>query len=400
MTFGNPRSAHAVDEAQARNYPPEFIYSLKDASQLTDELLLIFEDINEMFKTSSQYIEMKKRINMNIKWKLKRKEEMSPVNVVLNAINRLCTSNFDNIYDEIIKVKIESVADLDKLSTTILLKLCQEEQFLGSYVHLLYKLFHSGHWLVSCEDCITSFRQVIIKKMQDVYACLVSRHVPSTYTDNDRQFCKVVAEMHHQHIISKNLMGKIMNEIRKLYETTKEERFVEYFILLWKKCKDVQDDFITLMQPFLPKRLQFLILDDDEVILDNIDIAKNNIEYQNYITFIEEYNTIQDMLSDVDKNGNMLSFMFAAIRYTIDHPKDIHLITKIIKEGIKLKSWSKNDVTACIDNIMKTEIDEILIDAPYFKNHLETIKKEVLNDKQDKEYKYKKIKNGNKSFQR
>jgi hypothetical protein len=338
---------------------------------------------------------MKKRININIKWKLKRKEEMSPVNLVLNAINRLCTTNFDNIYEEITKVNIETVTDLDKLATTLLLKLCQEEQFLEAYVRLLYKLFHAGKWLVSCEDCITSFRQVIIQKMQDMYTEILKVGI-----DNDRQFYKVVAEMHHQHVISKNLMAKIMNEIRKLYETSKEERYVEYFILLWKKCKDVQEDFITLIQPSLPKRLQFLILDDDEAIVDNIDIAKNNIEYQNYITFVDEYSNVQDMLTDVDKNGNLLSFMFTAIKYTIDHPRDLPLITKIIKEGIRLKSWSKNDVAACIDNIMKTEIQDILIDAPYFKNHLESLSLLALNDKQDKEYKYRRIKNGNKSFQR
>ena len=61
-----------------RSYKNEFIFSFKEhhkSQEISYELSNKFDIINEMFKTSTQYIDSKKRINYNqinhYKWKLK-----------------------------------------------------------------------------------------------------------------------------------------------------------------------------------------------------------------------------------------------------------------------------------------------------------------------------------------
>lgn len=63
-----------------------------------------------------------------------------------------------------------------------------------------------------------------------------------------------------------------------------------------------------------------------------------------------------------------------------------------------MKIWSKRDILAAIEHIKTVELSDIAIDAPYYKQHLDRIIKDFLStEKQDKEYRYKKGKYGNKS---
>jgi hypothetical protein len=141
-------------------------------------------------------------------------------------------------------------------------------------------------------------------------------------------------------------------------------------------------------------------MDTEDKVMDTIDIAKQNIDYSNYILYVDEYNNIEEMLKDVGVKGNYISFLINALHYTIDNPKDIELILKILKEGLRMNIWKTKDILTCSDNIKATELEDILVDAPFYASHLNMITSECIKEKPYKDYCYKKVKNGRKSVQR
>ena len=74
-------------------------------NQVTYELSLIFDKINDMFKTSTQYIESKKKINYNQsnhnKWELKKDEDNSIINIICSGFNKITKENYNQIFMEI-----------------------------------------------------------------------------------------------------------------------------------------------------------------------------------------------------------------------------------------------------------------------------------------------------------
>ena len=273
----------------ALTYSPEFIYSVKDQYELTDELLLVFEGINEMFKTSSQYIDMKKRINLNVKWRLKKKEDISPVNLVLNAMNRLCSTNYNTILEEVMSLTIASVTDIDKLSTYFLQKMMSEEQFIKHYINFIYELLRNGKWVIKNNDHTVTFRQTLLDKLQAQYKEILDENSDNVLF---RVFFKILGKMYESRIIGRLLMEHIMDNLRTLYEEKQDECYIEYWILLWLSYQEYQSEYINGIIKTLSKRLQFLLMDTEDKVMDTIDIAKQNIDYSNYILYVDEYNNI------------------------------------------------------------------------------------------------------------
>lgn len=189
-----------------------------------------------------------------------------------------------------------------------------------------------------------------------------------------------------------------MDNQQLIYESTNNEKYMENFIILWLAYPEYKEDYITSIKETISKRLQFMLMDNEIISVVPTVYTKPSIEYTNYIVYMDEYNTVQDMIIDVGKNGNYIQFMGVVLRHTIDHSKDINLIIKIIKQGLSMKIWSKQDIFAAIEHIKTVELSDIVIDAPYYKQHLDRIIKDFLStEKQDKEYRYKKGKYGNKS---
>jgi len=380
--------------SKMNTYSPDFIYGLQSKYELTDELLIVFEGINEMFKTSSQYIDMKKRINLNVKWKLKKKEDITSLNIIFNALNRLCTTNFDTILEEIKGVEITTALELDKLSQSIIEKMLHEEQFIETYVALIYNLIVAGRWITS----ESTFRQVLMDKLHIIYELLIKDKSDQNDRSKERGLFKIIAKMFKAHLISKMLISNLMDNQQLIYESTNNEKYMENFIILWLAYPEYKEDYITSIKETISKRLQFMLMDNEIISVVPTVYTKPSIEYTNYIVYMDEYNTVQDMIIDVGKNGNYIQFMGVVLRHTIDHSKDINLIIKIIKQGLSMKIWSKRDILAAIEHIKTVELSDIAIDAPYYKQHLDRIIKDFLStEKQDKEYRYKKGKYGNKS---
>lgn len=357
-------------EDSAKIYSPEFIYSFKEKCELTEGLLLIFEEINELFKTSSQYIDMKKRINLNVKWKLKKKDE---VNIIMNALNRICKSNYEAIRTELANTTITVSDDLYKIANNMVTKMMCEVQFIEIYSQLIHDILLQGKWIVDGNPPET-FRKAFLKRMQELYGDIENDKF-------DRNFFKILYSLHSCKIVGTNLVRHVMDDLKRLYESTKNERYMEYFIILWHLNTSDYNDYVADMRTNLSKRLQFMM--DDNPCEETLPLkvkkqeVVDNSKYINYIVYIDEFNSIDEMLNDVCKECNCIDFLHILLKYTIDEPKGIDLVIKIVKTGLDRKYWKSRDVVSILENIKKHDMADILVDAPYFSKHMDRIGKVV-----------------------
>lgn len=213
-------------------------------------------------------------------------------------------------------------------------------------------------------------------------------------------FFKVLGQMFREQIVGKILLQHVMDEIKEKYVETNNERYIEYLIILWVAYPEHINSYINEVKQTLSKRLQFMLIPEGcEKEQCAPDTTKSSIDYTVYITYMDEYNSIEDMLIDVGKNGNYRHMMWSTIKYTIDKPKHIDTVIRVLKTGIQMKVWTRKELASSVEHIQKHELGETSIDAPYFKSHLEKIKQDCgLSEKQDKDYRYRKGKNGNKPF--
>jgi len=65
------------------------------------------------------------------------------------------------------------------------------------------------------------------------------------------------------------------------------------------------------------------------------------------------------------------------MKYTIDEPKGIDLVIKILKTGLEKRYWRTRDVLSIVDSIKKNDMMDIMVDAPYYEKHIEKISKAV-----------------------
>jgi hypothetical protein len=280
--------------------------------------------------------------------------------------------------------------ELEKLSQAVIDKMVHEEQFIEIYVSLLQGLILAGKWIVNTDHMVT-FRQVLVTKLQKMYE-------DADMVQHERTLFKILAKMHKAHVLGKVLVHHLLDEQQTRYEETKDERYMENFIILWLESQEYKEDYIMSIKEDISKRLQFMLLDNNKPNVMLSTHIQPVIDYTNYITYIDEYNNVADMIKDVGQHGNYIQFMGVVLRHTIDHPKDIDTVLQIIKQGLIMKIWTQPDINTSIDHIKRTELSDITIDAPYYRQHLDRIVHEFgcCQEKRDKEYRYKKNKNAHK----
>jgi hypothetical protein len=149
----------------------------------------------------------------------------------------------------------------------------------------------------------------------------------------------------------------------------------EYNINSYNKYNNI----ITELYPNMSIRLQYMSVDSYNIIDNNQtnNNNSNNIDiFYNYIIYIDEFENIKSLLDEVKKlyNDHFDLFLKCVLKYTIDEPKELNKIKDIIKEGVHHKFWTKKLLHKFIQNIESTELNEIIIDAPYYKKHLEIFK--------------------------
>ena len=244
---------------------------------------------------------------------------------------------------------------------------------------MIYKLLINYNWIVQN----VSFRQILIENIKTLY-----------YKDNNIGLFYLIGYLFKYKIFSYSLITNILDDNIKKSKEMKEED-IEKLLVLWSivnnNIKEYNIDsyniyykIITELYPNMSKRLQYMSIDSYNIIdNNNINITNNNNNinnnidiFYNYIIYIDEFENIKSLLDEVKKlyNDNLDLFLKCVLKYTIDEPKEINKIVNIIKEGLQYKFWTKKMLHNLIHNIETTEINDIIIDAPYYKKHLEIFK--------------------------
>ena len=358
----------------------ELIYSFKDIhkqNEINEDILNKFNSINKLIQTSTQFQDTKKKILNNTysaKWKNDKCDTNNPITIAYQAMNKLCESNFEDVYKKISNI-VFSVTDLEKLTLKLITKIITEKLFIELYIKMIYKLLINHNWIV--KD--VSFRQILLENIKELY-----------YEDNNISLFYLIGYLFKYKIFSFSLITNILDEyIEKTKNINVNDDDVEKLLVLWSIVNtnikeyninyyDKYNNIITELYPNMSIRLQYMSVDSYNII-DNkqINSNNNNIDiFYNYIIYIDEFENIKSLLDEVKKlhNDNFDLFLKCVLKYTIDEPKEINKIKDIIKEGIQYNFWTKKLLNKFIQNIETTELNEILIDAPYYKKHLDILK--------------------------
>jgi hypothetical protein len=365
----------------------EFIYSFKEfhkKNEINEYILEKFALINKLILSSTQFQDTKKKLLNTVysaKWKIEKCDLNNPVNIAYQSMNKLCEANFNDVYNKISKLVFLNVSDLEKITLKLITKIITEKLFIEIYIKMIYKLLINYNWIVHN----VSFRQILIENIKTLY-----------YKDNNIGLFYLIGYLFKYKIFSFSLIINILDDsIIKSKQMNEED--IEKLLVLWSivhnniKEYDINSynkyyKIITELYPNMSKRLQYMSIDsyniiDNNNINTNINNNNNNINnnidiFYNYIIYIDEFENIKSLLDEVKKlyNDNLELFLKCVLKYTIDEPKEINKIVNIIKEGLQYKFWTKKILHNLIQNIESTEINEIIIDAPYYKKHLEIFK--------------------------
>ena len=363
----------------------EFIYSFKEfhkQNETNEYILEKFALINKLILSSTQFQDTKKKLLNTVysaKWKIEKCDLNNPVNIAYQSMNKLCEANFNDVYNKISKLVFLNVSDLEKITLKLITKIITEKLFIEIYIKMIYKLLINYNWIVQN----VSFRQILIENIKTLY-----------YKDNNIGLFYLIGYLFKYKIFSYSLIINILDDNIKKSKEMKEED-IEKLLVLWSIVNNnikeynidsynIYNKIITELYPNMSKRLQYMSIDSYNIIDNNINTnintnnnINNNIDiFYNYIIYIDEFENIKSLLDEVKKlyNDNLDLFLKCVLKYTIDEPKEINKIVNIIKEGLQYKFWTKKMLHNLIHNIESTEINDIIIDAPYYKKHLEIFK--------------------------
>jgi hypothetical protein len=359
----------------------ELIYSFKQIhkeNEIDEDILNKFSLINKLILSSTQFQDTKKKLLNTVysaKWKIEKCDLNNPVNIGYQSMNKLCETNFDDVYNKISKLVFINVSDLEKLTLKLITKIITEKLFIELYIKMIYKLLINHNWIVQN----VSFRQILIENIKLLY-----------YKDNSNiGLFYLIGYLFKYKIFSFSLITNILDDyIEKSVHMNEND--IEKLLVLWSISNNSIKEYninsynkyyniITELYPNMSKRLQYMSVDSYNII-DNYKInnnINNNIDiFYNYIIYIDEFENIKSLLDEVKKlyNDNLDLFLKCVIKYTIDKPKELNKVVNIIKEGVQYKFWTKKMLHKLIENIESTEINEIIIDAPYYNKHLDIFK--------------------------
>jgi hypothetical protein len=360
----------------------KLIYSFKEIhkqNKIEEDILNKFSSINKLILSSTQFQDTKKKLLNTIysaKWKNEKCDLNNPVNIAYQSMNKLCETNFDDVYNTISKLIFINVSDLEKLTLKLITKIITEKLFIELYIKMIHKLLINHNWIV--QD--VSFRQILVENIKTFY-----------YKDNNNiGLFYLIGYLFKYKIFSFILITNILDDYIEKSKHMNEDD-IEKILVLWSIANNNIKEYninsynkyyniITELYPNMSKRLQYMSVDSYNII-DNYQINNNNNNnnidiFYNYIIYVDEFENIQSLLDEVKKlyNDNLDLFLKCVIKYTIDEPKELNKVVNIIKEGVKYNFWTKKILHKLIHNIESTEMNEIIIDAPYYKKHLEIFK--------------------------
>lgn len=287
-------------------YTKDQIYSYKQINkdqQVSYELSNIFDKINDMFKTSTQYLESKKKINYNQfnhnRWELKKEEDNGVINIVCSGLNKITKSNIDEILKEIESQEIVLYNDLDKLTEKIIQKCINEVDFVKIYIQVVKHIMVKCKWIVDDNNGIpVTFRRLFMNQLEMRFSNLINDVKNMKYDENESELIVIhgktrkglinlLTELYNNKIIGNQLIRYIFKNLENAYDENKNDQYLEYWLILFKS---VMENWLVYEKIYLSEQLQYIMNKMDKIISnkikfmiqDQLDILKSkNFDFSN-----------------------------------------------------------------------------------------------------------------------
>jgi hypothetical protein len=293
-------------------YTKEHIYLYKQINkdqQVSYELSATFDKINEMFKTSTQYIESKKKINYNQsnhnRWELKKEEDNNIINIICSGLNKITESNMNDILKEIEVQEIVIYDDLEKLTEKIIHKCISEDQFLHLYTLVIKHIITKCKWIVDDNNMVPiTFRRILLNQLEMRFSNLINDVKNMKYDESESELIVIhnklkkglinlITKLYNHKIIGNQLVRYIFRNLENAYDENKNDQYLEYWLILFKS---VMENWIISEKIYLNEQIQYIISKLDKSKSVGLYSSTNHIS--NKIKFM-----IQDQL-DILKSKN------------------------------------------------------------------------------------------------
>lgn len=314
-------------------YNPDFILSFKNLSNLDNNLVNLFQNINSLFESSPDFKGKKiilpstNKVISN-KWKNNKNDSVNDtLKKKINAIlNKLTNDNFDVLITKMESINITSYDMLDIVVNAIYSKFVTDHFFHIMYGKLI-NVMSNKSWFFNKDNNLYNFRQLIISKCHNEFNKLIN----NIESHKSIQFGNIIllGELYNNNIISHSVIQNCINFLlinhtnnnvdllckllSTISENTKHSFFDNYFNIL-----------IHLQQKSnLDSRIKFLILDlldarnnqwtsKNNKLIANTDLSTDELKqkmtniYDEYIEF-NNLNDIKAYLNDIPNNQTNLS---------------------------------------------------------------------------------------------
>jgi len=257
-------------------YTDEQIYSFKKIHKdqmVSYELSVKFDKINEMFKTSTQYLESKKKINYNQynhnRWELKKEEDNGVINIVCIGLNKITEQNSEEIIKEIETQEIVIYDDLEKLTEKIIHKCISEPQFIKLYVKVIKHIMLKCSWIVDDQNMVPiTFRRVLLNQLEMRFSNLINDVKNMKYEESESELIVIhnkqkkglislICELYSSKIIGNQLVRYIFRNLETAFDSTGIDQYLEYWLAL---LSTVMDSWIISEKLYLDEQIQCICL--------------------------------------------------------------------------------------------------------------------------------------------
>lgn len=227
------------------------IYKYKQYNlEVSCELSEYFDKINEMFKTSTQYLDSKKKINHNQhnhnKWQNKKLSDCDDMTKILGNFNKLTNENFDIIIKDLKDLEIVNYDDMKIIVENIFKKCVNDFQFIEIYSKLLKFILMECKWIVYNNSKPISFRKYFIDYMETEFNALICEiHTPTTTSPEQNAINKnirkntvvLICNLFNECIIGNQLFRYIFSNLETIYLETLIDDYMNYWIIMYDFAK-------------------------------------------------------------------------------------------------------------------------------------------------------------------
>lgn len=306
----------------------DFQYYKKIYSEVSFALSELFDSINTMVHTSSQY-QSSKQINHNQhnhnKWHTKAIEDCD-IDVQINAIfNKISASNVQSVMGTLKDINISVYDEMLKVVDIIYNKCVNNGQLAPLYSKVIKYIMLNYSWVVYDDHCKPiSFRKVLVDKMEHDFNFIVDSIRSNEETNEEmkikrKAFFTMIGAFFNECIFGDQLFRFIFTSLENAFLKTHKNEYMDYWLILslwankvWKinnqEYLDEKTAFIRINNKLFNSKIKLLTSNLDDMNLATSDTVI--IENSTAKTLTDEpgmfkgYN-IANVIDGVSEHGSM-----------------------------------------------------------------------------------------------